>query len=54
MKLALEPEAASIWCQLETSEAHLALTEVGTQYMVVDLGGIFAVDLFKLKKENVT
>ncbi|XP_045182072.2 heat shock 70 kDa protein 12A-like [Mercenaria mercenaria] len=39
LKLALEPEAASIWCQLVTTEAKGALSGSGTKYMVVDLGG---------------
>jgi len=39
LQLAYEPEAASMWCQLETSDASDALTGPGTQYMVVDLGG---------------
>jgi hypothetical protein len=40
LKLALEPEAASIWCQVVTDEAKTALAGTGTKYMVVDLGGI--------------
>jgi len=39
LRLALEPEAASLWCQIVTSEAQLALTEEGTRYMVIDIGG---------------
>lgn len=39
LKLALEPEAASIWCQVVTDEAEAALAGTGTRYMVVDLGG---------------
>ena len=44
--LALEPEAASIYCQhlpiqkLHGSSPEFVMTEVGTKYMVVDLGGI--------------
>ncbi|XP_060595951.1 heat shock 70 kDa protein 12B-like [Ruditapes philippinarum] len=39
LKLALEPEAASIWCQIATDEARTMLSKAGTQYMVIDLGG---------------
>jgi len=39
LQLAYEPEAASLWCQHETSDARHALSKPGTQYMVVDLGG---------------
>jgi hypothetical protein len=41
-----EPEAASIYCQhlpiqkLHGSSPGFVMTEVGTKYMVVDLGGI--------------
>jgi hypothetical protein len=44
--LALEPEAASIYCQhlpierFHGSSPGFVMTEVGTKYMVVDLGGI--------------
>ncbi|XP_045185047.2 heat shock 70 kDa protein 12A-like [Mercenaria mercenaria] len=38
LKLAWEPEAASIWCQIIKTEAKCALSGVG-KYMVVDLGG---------------
>ncbi|XP_060583162.1 heat shock 70 kDa protein 12B-like [Ruditapes philippinarum] len=41
LKLALEPEAASIWCQIATDEARTMLSKAGTQYMVIDLGGSF-------------
>jgi len=40
LQLTYEPEAASIWCQHETSDASHALSEPGTQYMVIDLGGM--------------
>jgi len=46
LMLALEPEAASIYCQylpidkLQGSSPGFVMTEVGTKYMVVDLGGI--------------
>lgn len=39
LRLALEPEAASIWCQIITDKAVTPLTKTGTQYMVIDLGG---------------
>lgn len=43
--IALEPEAASIYCQylpiekLQGAEKGFCMTEDGTQYMVVDNGG---------------
>jgi hypothetical protein len=43
--IALEPEAASIYCQylpiekLKGSERGFSMSEEGTQYMVVDNGG---------------
>ena len=46
LMLALEPEAASIYCQhlpiqkLHGSSPGFVMTEVGTKYMAVDLGGI--------------
>jgi hypothetical protein len=46
LMLALEPEAASIYCQhlpiqkLHGSSPRFFVMEVGTKYMVVDLGGI--------------
>ncbi|XP_053384646.1 heat shock 70 kDa protein 12B-like [Mercenaria mercenaria] len=39
IKLALEPEAASIWCQQVTTQAKQVLTGTGSKYMVIDLGG---------------
>ncbi|XP_053400595.1 heat shock 70 kDa protein 12A-like [Mercenaria mercenaria] len=36
---ALEPEAASIWCQVVTKEKLTGLSEPSAKYMVVDLGG---------------
>ncbi|XP_052788701.1 heat shock 70 kDa protein 12B-like [Mya arenaria] len=39
LKFALEPEAASIWCESHSAEASIALAGTGTRYMVVDLGG---------------
>ncbi|WAR26420.1 HS12A-like protein [Mya arenaria] len=37
--LALEPEAASIWCETLDVDTKAALAGTGTQYMVIDLGG---------------
>ncbi|WAR26454.1 HS12B-like protein, partial [Mya arenaria] len=37
--LALEPEAASIWCETLDVDTRDALAGTGTQYMVIDLGG---------------
>lgn len=39
LKLALEPEAASIWCQRENEEIRITLAQPVIKYMVVDLGG---------------
>ena len=45
MLIALEPEAASIYCQylptekLKGAERGFSMSEEGTQYMVVDNGG---------------
>lgn len=39
LKLALEPEVASLWCQTITDGAKASLSGTGTTYMVVDLGG---------------
>lgn len=45
LRIALEPEAASIYCQYLHTEKHLGAdadivaSPVGTTYMVVDLGG---------------
>lgn len=47
--ISLEPEAASIYCQyLPTEkfsgiESGFTMTDVGTKYMVVDLGGMFQI-----------
>ena len=41
IKLALEPEAASIWCQQVNVEKGLAFSMTGNKYMVVDLGGTY-------------
>lgn len=43
--IALEPEAASIYCQylptekLNGADEGFTMSEVGTKYMIVDLGG---------------
>lgn len=39
LKLCLEPEAASVWCQILKIDVKANLSKAGTQYMVVDLGG---------------
>ncbi|WAR02195.1 hypothetical protein MAR_008753 [Mya arenaria] len=39
IKLALEPEVASIWCQNVTTDLKGELARSGMQYMVLDLGG---------------
>ncbi|KAK3086923.1 hypothetical protein FSP39_025521 [Pinctada imbricata] len=42
LKLALEPEAASLWCQhvpIERKESGISVADIGTRYMVLDLGG---------------
>ncbi|KAK3085775.1 hypothetical protein FSP39_008563 [Pinctada imbricata] len=42
LKLALEPEAASLWCQhvpIERKESELSVADIGTKYMIIDLGG---------------
>ncbi|XP_053374466.1 heat shock 70 kDa protein 12A-like isoform X2 [Mercenaria mercenaria] len=39
LKLCLEPESASVWCQIISTDAKATLSKSGTQYMVVDLGG---------------
>lgn len=43
LRLALEPEAASLWVQTLTQDFQLAFAEVGTKFMVIDLGGIFSI-----------
>ncbi|XP_052803344.1 heat shock 70 kDa protein 12B-like [Mya arenaria] len=52
LKLAYEPEAASIWCQIVTSDAKASLDRPGVQYMVVDLGGGTA-DIFLMKSKQM-
>ncbi|XP_052798832.1 heat shock 70 kDa protein 12B-like [Mya arenaria] len=39
LRIALEPEAASVWCQVCTDDKITKLSDAGTKYMVVDLGG---------------
>ena len=41
IKLALEPEAASIWCQHEGIDKKNDFNKTGNKYMTVDLGGTF-------------
>ena len=41
IKLALEPEAASIWCQHDDAGKELPFNRTGSKYMVADLGGAF-------------
>jgi len=45
VKLALEPEAASLWCNIVTSEAHMALGGARTRHMVIDMGGTYHMSL---------
>ncbi|XP_052781208.1 heat shock 70 kDa protein 12B-like isoform X1 [Mya arenaria] len=52
--LALEPEAASIWCETLDVDTKAALAGTGTQYMVIDLGGGTAVISFREKKGTGT
>ena len=58
MILALEPEAASIFCQYLQTE-HLfgvdngfTVANTGTKYMVVDLGGELEKLLLKIKEKK--
>ncbi|WAR26386.1 HS12A-like protein, partial [Mya arenaria] len=39
LKLALEPEAASVWCETVGVDTKIALADPGTKFMVIDLGG---------------
>ena len=59
MKLALEPEAASIYCQhipVDRSQEKrgFGVSAVGTRYMVIDLGGklisFIIIKIFKKKR----
>ncbi|XP_052780257.1 heat shock 70 kDa protein 12B-like [Mya arenaria] len=52
--LALEPEAASIWCETLDVDTMAALAETGTQYMVIDLGGGTADISIQEKKQGGT
>ncbi|WAR31339.1 HS12B-like protein, partial [Mya arenaria] len=47
LQLALEPEVASIWCQTDSPSSTIALAGPGTQYMVVDLGGYEAQQIYQ-------
>lgn len=39
LTIALEPEAASMYCQTFPSPGCKEIMEIGSRYMVVDLGG---------------
>ncbi|XP_052780249.1 heat shock 70 kDa protein 12B-like [Mya arenaria] len=52
--LALEPEAASIWCDTLDVDTIAALAGTGTQYMVIDLGGGTADISIQEKKQGGT
>ncbi|KAL4239421.1 Heat shock 70 kDa protein 12A [Mactra antiquata] len=54
LRIALEPEAASIWCQVETDNNLCVLSHPGSKYMVVDLGGGTADITVHQKKEDGT
>jgi len=41
IKLALEPEAASIWCQHVDERKKHAHIKTGSKYMVADIGGAY-------------
>ena len=41
IKLTLEPEAASIWCQQLYGVKEHAFNRIGSKYMVADLGGAY-------------
>ena len=41
VKLALEPEAAAMWCKNIQTHIHGNVNRIGTQFMVVDLGGTY-------------
>ncbi|XP_052780460.1 heat shock 70 kDa protein 12A-like [Mya arenaria] len=52
--LALEQEAASIWCETLDVDTRAALAGTGTQYMVIDLGGGTADISIHEKKQDGT
>ncbi|WAR26402.1 HS12B-like protein, partial [Mya arenaria] len=52
--LALEQEAASIWCETLDVDTRAALAGTGTQYMVIDLGGGTADISIQEKEEGGT
>ncbi|WAR26421.1 HS12A-like protein [Mya arenaria] len=52
--LALEPEAASIWCDTLDADTRAALAGTGTQYMVIDVGGGTADISIHEKKQDGT
>jgi len=41
LKLALEPEAASVWCQQVEAGKKSVFCRTGSKYMVIDLGGMY-------------
>jgi len=41
LKLALEPESASIWCQQVEADLQSVINRTGSKYMVADLGGMY-------------
>lgn len=41
LKIALEPEAASIYCQTYPSPGSKEITKTGSKYVVADIGGMY-------------
>ena len=60
MLIALEPEAASIYCQylptekLKGADRGFSMSEVGTQYMIVDNGGKYIDVNIRLKIKPIS
>ncbi|XP_052819966.1 heat shock 70 kDa protein 12A-like [Mya arenaria] len=52
LKLALEPECASIWCETLGTDVRGAVAIAGSQYMVVDLGVCLSVSLRDLADKH--
>jgi len=51
--LALEPEAASIWCQqVDVGKQH-AFNKTGSKYLVADLGGAYLTLLVLMNRKGV-
>lgn len=46
LTIALEPEAASIFCQTFPSPGCREIAEIGSRYMVADLGGMLLIILY--------